>query len=132
MDDLTNDNANVKGCWAKNKSKIDDSINTKVPDNIDRKMCKTKLNNSIEKRTSIVENTYDCSKDHKCDASRKEINALDYPTIPASTPTEEFILIRALDIIQTEANSDEGEIISEDESMMISPNNAIINNKPRG
>ena len=100
---------------------------------MDRKICKTKINNSIEKRTSIVENTYDCRREHKCDANRKEINALDYPTTPATTPTEEFILIRALEIILTEVNSDEEEIISEDESMIISSNNSInLNNKIRG
>ena len=96
MDDILNDNSNVKGCWAKKKSRIDhDAINTKVPINMDRKMCKSKINNSIEKRTSIVENVYDCSRDHNCDANRREINSLDYPTTPANTPKEEIILIRA-------------------------------------
>ena len=102
------DNANVKGCWSKNKAKIDkESINTKVPINMDRKMCASKINNSIEKRTSIIENIYDCSKDHHCDANKKEINALDYPVTPATTPTQEIILIRALEIVIEESESDE-------------------------
>ena len=60
-----NDKSNVKEIWAKNKSKIDEAINTKVPIGMDRKMCKCK------KRTSIIENVYNCKRDHKCDASRK-------------------------------------------------------------
>ena len=101
------------------------AINLKVPINMDRKMCKSKINNSIEKRTSIIENVYDCSKYHKCDANRKEINALDYPTTPATTPSEELILIRALDIILAEPDSNEEGILSEDESMVISADNSI-------
>ena len=66
---------------------------------MDTKMCMSKINNSIEKRTSVIENVYDCSKDHKFDANRKEINALDYPTTPTTTPTEVIILIRALEIV---------------------------------
>ena len=56
-------------------------------------MCASKINNSIEKRTSIIENIYDCNKDHSCDANKKEINALDYPVTPATKPTKEIILI---------------------------------------
>ena len=49
MDDKLNDNSAAKGCWSKNKTKIDnDSIQTKVPVNMDRKVCKTKVNNSME------------------------------------------------------------------------------------
>ena len=51
-------------------------------------MCASKINNLIEKRTSITENIYDCSKDHNCNANKKEINALDYPVTPATTPTQ--------------------------------------------
>ena len=132
MDDLMHDNANVKGCWSKNKAKIDkESINTKVPINMDRKMCASKINNSIEKRTSIIENIYDCSKDHHCDANKKEINAIDYPVTPATTPTQEIILIRALEIVIEESESDEEESASEDEAMVISPDNSV-NIKPRG
>ena len=54
MDDLMHDNANVKGCWSKNKTKIDnESINTKVPINMDRKMCESKINNSVKKGEHI-------------------------------------------------------------------------------
>ena len=95
MEDLLYDNSNVKRCWSKNKSRIDQAaINTKVPINMDRKLCASKINNSIEKRTSIIENIYDCSKDHRCDANRKEINALDYPTTPATTPIEGIFLYK--------------------------------------
>ena len=51
-------------------------------------MCMSKIKNSIEKRTSVIENVYDCSKDNKCDDNRKDINALDYPTTPGTNPTE--------------------------------------------
>ena len=134
MDDILNDNSNVKGCWAKNKSRIDnEAINTKVPINMDRKMCKSKINNSIEKRTSIVENIYDCSRDHNCDASRREINALECPTVPANTPKEEIIFIRALDIILEDSNSEEELLTSEDEAMVISPNSSVSeHHKPKG
>ena len=80
----------------------------------------SKINNLIEKRTSVFENIYDCSKDHKCDANRKKINALDYPTAPATTPTEG--IIRALEIIEDSNNSEE-KLLSEDESMVISLDN---------
>ena len=45
IDDLLAGNANTKGCWAKNKSKVDEAIHTKVPASMDRNMCKTKINN---------------------------------------------------------------------------------------
>ena len=48
-DDKFNDNSAAKGCWAKNKTKTNDGIHTKVPVNMDRNLCKTKKNNSIEK-----------------------------------------------------------------------------------
>ena len=73
---------------------------------MDRKMCSSKINNSIDKRTSIFDNFYDCSKDHNCDANRKEINSLDYPKTPANTPKEEIILIRALDVIIEDSSSE--------------------------
>ena len=50
MDDLLSDNANTK------LTTVDESIHTKVPVSMDRNMCKTKINNSIEKRTSTIEN----------------------------------------------------------------------------
>ena len=100
---------------------------------MDRKMCMLKINNSIEKRTSVIENVYDCSKDHNCDANRKEIFALDYQTTPATTPTEETIFIRALEIVIEDSDNSEEKLISEDESMVISPNNSInTNDQPRG
>ena len=48
MDEKFNDNSEAKGCWSKYKKKMDnDSIQTKVPVNMDRKVCKTKINNSM-------------------------------------------------------------------------------------
>ena len=44
MYDLTYDNSEAKGCWAKNKTRVDDSISTKVTINMDRNMCKTRIN----------------------------------------------------------------------------------------
>ena len=80
MDDKFNDNSAAKGCWAKIKTKIDgESIQTKVPVNVDRNICKTKINNSMEKRTSTIENVYNCINDHQCDANRNEINSIQYP-----------------------------------------------------
>ena len=55
----------------------------------------------------MIENIYDCSKDHNCDANRKEINALDYPSTPATTPTEGTIFIRALEIIKEDLDNSE-------------------------
>ena len=129
MEDLRHDNSNVKGCWSKNKSRIyNEAINTKVPINMDRKMY-----NSIEKRTSVIENVYDCSKNHKCDANRKENNALDYPITPATTPTEGTIFIRALEIIIEDSDNSEEELLSKDESMVMSLDNSIdTNDQPRG
>ena len=94
-------------------------------------MCASKINNSMKKRTSIIENIYDCSKDHHCDTNRKEINALDYPMTSATTPTQEIILIRALEIVIEDSESDEEVCASEDEAMVISPDYSV-NIKPRG
>ena len=53
MEDLMHDNSNVKGCWSKNKSRIDnEAINTKVSINMDKKMCMSKINNSIINKKS--------------------------------------------------------------------------------
>ena len=79
MDDKFNDNSATKGCWAKNKTKIDECIQTKVPVSMDRNICKTKVNNSIVKRISTTENVYNCSNDHQCGSNRKEINTVQYP-----------------------------------------------------
>ena len=34
---------------------------------------------------SSIESTYDCGRDHQCTANAQQINAIDYPTIPASS-----------------------------------------------
>ena len=74
-----------------------------------------KINSLIEKRTSIIENIYDCSKDHHFNANKKEINALDYPVTPATKPTQEIILIRALEIV-IEDSENEGEVSASEEN----------------
>ena len=61
------------------------------------------------------------------------INALDYQTTPATTPTEETIFIRALEIVIEDSDNSEKELISEYEPIVISPNNSInTNDQPRG
>ena len=116
---LFNDNSATKRCWAKNKSIIDEGIHTKVPVNMDRKQCKTKVKNSIEKRSSTIENVYNCGNDHQCDAIRKEIDALDYPAI--EDPSDDRInLICAIDlVIEVPMNTS---MITSHESMITSPN----------
>ena len=52
MDDKFNGNSAAKVCGAKNKPKIDgEGIQAKVPVHVDRNICKTKIYNSIERRT---------------------------------------------------------------------------------
>ena len=68
---------------------------------------KTKIENSIERKCatkSSIESIYDCGRDHQCSASSQQINAIDYPTTPVSSPSEEIILIRAIDVIAEETN----------------------------
>ena len=105
MDILKYDSSDVKGCWTKNKKKIDDPISTRVPVNMDRTMCKTRINNSIEKRKSTIENIYNCGNDHQCDANTQQINALDYPRTPATTPVDGIIVIRAIELLLEDAAS---------------------------
>ena len=49
MDDRRNDKSEVKGFWAKKKTRIDDSINTKVLMNMYRTMCKQRIKYSVHK-----------------------------------------------------------------------------------
>ena len=75
--DKSQDNSKPKGCWSKNKTMIStEGIQTKVPVNMDRQACKTKINNLVEKRTSTIENVYNCGNDHKCDENSNEIDAV--------------------------------------------------------
>ena len=56
---MIKDNSATKWRSAKNKTIIgEEGIHTKVPVNMDRKVCKTKVNNSMEKRTSTIENVW--------------------------------------------------------------------------
>ena len=121
MGDKFNDNSAVKGCWSKYKMKIDnDSIQTKVPVNMDRKVCKTKINDSMEKRASTIENVYDCSNDYQCDSTQQEINAIDYP----DSEEEPSILICGIDLVINDQLMNSS-LITSDESMVISPNTSI-------
>ena len=70
--------------------------NSKVPVSMDRNMCKTKINNSIEKLSSTIENVYNCGNDHKCEQNRKKINSLE---CPQSDDTNDIILVCAIDLI---------------------------------
>ena len=68
-----------------------EAIHTQVPVSMDRNMCKTKITNSIEKRSSTIENVYNCGNDHQCEANRKEINSVEYPR---SESTDEIMCWR--------------------------------------
>ena len=116
MDDLKYDNSDDKGCWSKNKTKIDDAISTRVPIKMDRTMCKTRINISIEKRKSTIENIYNCGNDHQCDVNIQQINALDYPTTPATTPVDGLIVIRAIELLLEEAASSLNNTLAEQAS----------------
>ena len=119
MDDKHNDNSAAKGCWSKYKTKIDgDSINTKVPVNMDRSVCKTKINNSMEKRTSTIESVYNCNNDHNCKTNCDEINAIECP----ESDDEQAILICGIDLIIEDHEMLNSSLITSDESMVMSPN----------
>ena len=83
---------------------IEDADNTSIEckDNENKNLLpyRTKVENSVERRCttkSSIESTYDCGRDHQCSANAQQINAIDYPTTPAASPSEEIILIRAID-----------------------------------
>ena len=101
MNDMMYENSATKGWWAKNKTRIDEGINTKALVNMDRKVCKTKVNNSIEKRSSTIDNLYSCENDHQCNQSKKEINAIDCPNEEQSE--EQIILVCAIDLVINDA-----------------------------
>ena len=66
-------------------------------------MCKTGINNSIEKRKPTIENINNCGNDHQCDAYMQQINALEYPTTLATIPTDGLIVIRSIEVLLEEA-----------------------------
>ena len=122
LDDKLNDNSAAKGCWAKNKTKIDgESLQTKVPVIIERNICRTKINNSMEKRTSTIENVYNCNNDHQCESKQEETNALQYP----KSEEEQAIFICVIDLIIENEEMHHSSLITSDESMVISPNTTI-------
>ena len=111
----------AKGSWAKNKTEIDgEIIQTKAPVNVDRNICRTKINNSMEKRTSIIENVYDCNNDHQCES--KEINAVQ---CEPESEEELAIFICVIDLIIENEEMHHSSLITSDESMVISPSAAI-------
>ena len=96
-------------------------------------MCKTKINYSIQKRTSTLENVYNCGNDHKCEQSRKEVKSLESKE---TKNTDDLILVRAIDLILegpgsslfTDDNSminQTSNLITSEESMVISPDTSI-------
>ena len=125
--DERQDNSRPKGCWSKNKTMISqEGIQTMVPVNMDRQACKTKINNSVEKRTSTIENIYNCSNDHTCDENSNEINAVQCLGKQDEDEEEQHILICAIDlIINEEQEPMNSSLITSDESMVISPNTTI-------
>ena len=78
-------------------------LECKDSENKHRAPCKTRIENAIERKClkkSIIESFYDCDRDFDC-ASNYQINSIEGPITPATTPTE-IILIRALDILLEE------------------------------
>ena len=88
---------------------------------MDRAICKTKINNSMEKRTSTIENVYNCNNDHQCELHQNEVNSVECP----ESEEEPNILIRAIDLIIQDQDMFDSSLITSDESMVISPNNTI-------
>ena len=102
-----------------------EGIQTKVPVNMDRHACKTKVNNAVEKRTSTIENIYNCGNDYKCDEQSNEINSIDC-SVDKEEDDEQHMLICAIDlIINEEQEPMNSSLITSDESMVISPNTTI-------
>ena len=124
--DKSQDNSKPKGCWSENKTMISpEGIQTKVPVNMDRHACKTKVNNSVEKRTSTLENVYKCGNDHTCDENSSEINAVNCLKNQEKDEEEQHLLICAIDLIIKNEEPMNTSLITSDESMAISPKTTI-------
>ena len=54
-------------------------------------MCKTRINNSIEKRKSVIENIYNCGNEHNCDTNTQQKNSFDFPATPTTTSVDGII-----------------------------------------
>ena len=117
------DNSATKGCWAKNKTLIGEGIQTEVLVNMDRKLCKTMVKNSIEKRPSTIKNVYNCENDHQFNPSRNEINAIDCPNEEPSA--EQIIFVCGIDLVINYQELMQSSLITPDESIVISPNTTI-------
>ena len=102
-----------------------EGILTKVPVNIDHQVCKTKVKNLVEKRTSTIKNVYNCGNDHKCDANNNEINAIECSEENATEEEEQIILVCAIDLIIKDQEPMHSSLITSDESMVISPTSTI-------
>ena len=102
-----------------NKNRCE-SVQTIVPVNMDRNLCKTKINNSMERRTSTIENVYDFNNDHHCKS--KEVNAVQ---CESESEGEQHILICGIDLIIENEGMNQSSLITSDESMVISPNTTI-------
>ena len=118
------DNSATKGCWAKNKTLIGEGIQTEVLVKMDRKLCKTMVKNSIEKRPSTIKNVYNCENDHQFNPSRNEINVIvDCPNEEPSA--EQIIFVCGIDLVINYQELMQSSLITPDESIVISPNTTI-------
>ena len=90
---------------------------------MDGKVCKTKVNNSVEKQISTFENIYNCGNDHKCDADNNEINAIDCAN--EETQEEEIIFVCAIELVINDQEPIHSSLITSDDPMVISPNSTI-------
>ena len=87
---------------------------------MDRSVCKTKINNSTEKRTSTIESVYNCNNDHNCETNYDEVNSIECPE-----SDDQAILICAIDLIIEDQEMLNSSLITSDESMIMSPNTTI-------
>ena len=76
----------------------------------------------MKRRTSTMENVYDCKNDHQCEQHQKKINAVEYVS---ESEDEQNILICVVDLIIEDEGMNHSSLITSDESMVISPNTTI-------
>ena len=71
MGDQHQDNSKPKKLSANNKAIISpDETQMKVPITIDRKTCRTKVNNTMKKRVPTIETAYSYNHDHQCNEQK--------------------------------------------------------------
>ena len=74
----------------------------------------------MEKRTSTIENVYECNNDHHCES--KEINVVQFES---ESEVEQAIFICVIDFIIENEEMNHSSLITSDESMVISPDTKI-------